>query len=240
MADATDYMAKKWEERARPTTYKATDCYKATDWKEAIPAEGEETMTFVASGISFTYPRKLIEDQLREQWFVQEGWDEWRCQATGEYLFGNVLFMFEEGEYLNLAYKGQHIGHPRSPPTTEHKDGHFPVKWMREANDRAAKSHCLVTIQLEKEGAVVVAQEGDDYTTHIVTWEALQSGINNPLIEAIEAAERHLSTLLRLKEIACQPTSDGASATPQTKPTAKKGRAKRAKREQRKNANAND
>ncbi len=61
-------------------------------------------------------------------------------------------------------------------------------------------SEVMVTIQLEKDGVVVIAQSGEDYEEQRLVWTMMEHAVVNPMILAIETVERHLATLGRLKE----------------------------------------
>lgn len=83
---------------------------------------------------------------------------------------------------------------------TFHKAGHFPIQWMAKAHERAEASDKIISIQLEKEGVVVIGQEADNYETHTLSWMMMEHAEVNPVILGIETVEKHLDTLGRLKQ----------------------------------------
>lgn len=101
--------------------------------------------------------------------------------------------------------EGRRLAKPKAKGTvtaTITRSGHVPIQWLREAFELCDTSDYLIRIELEKEGVTVIAENGDDYMSHTVTYAEFESGVANPLIEAINKAERYVETLGRAKSLA--------------------------------------
>ena len=81
-----------------------------------------------------------------------------------------------------------------------HKAGHFPTDWMIEAYERGQQSDVLITIQIEKDGVVVIGEEGEAYETITLSWLMMEKAMTNPVVIGIETVEKHLATLANLKQ----------------------------------------
>jgi hypothetical protein len=83
---------------------------------------------------------------------------------------------------------------------TLHKAGHFPTQWMTEAVDRAEASEMCITLTVEREGVLVTAMEADErFDIRVTDWAAMEASEVNPLIHAIEDAEKKLRMLEKVK-----------------------------------------
>jgi hypothetical protein len=100
-----------------------------------------------------------------------------------------------EPDYSEAAY----LAH-NAVKATVHKAGHFPIQWMTEAFERSEQCDALITVNLEKEGVTVIGESGDEYMTHTLAWTMMEKAETNPIILAIDAVEKKLKTLGRLKE----------------------------------------
>lgn len=86
------------------------------------------------------------------------------------------------------------------PKAPIHREGHFPTHWVEEALDRAEASDKCVTLTMERKGVMVVATEGDDkYSSHVITWAAMEYAEVNPLPLAIADCEKKLDLLSKIK-----------------------------------------
>ena len=170
-------------------------------------------------GIKQNRPDKIDrEGMVKQAQLAQEIYmEKWRRQLDSQSLSSGDTFTFTApsgrwppivvedsytlltGEELTLEVPGKIVRVKAYAPTKLEKPGHIRTEWLASGFEWAEQSDYMISLQLEKEGVVVIGQDGDAYETHTIAWADMENAIENPIKVAIEIVERHLSALDSLK-----------------------------------------
>ncbi len=169
-----------WAEKVRKAQQEAEDAAKSTfEYPAFVDVSSPGT-----SGATFT--RSVSGDG----WTVLTMFDP----ATNEYSF--MAINSRTGEQQKLVREGEQrkvAAAPATPPNTIRTD------WLKEANERANNSDMIIRIQLEHSGIVLIAMQGEDYATRIVSWETMEQAVINPLLPEIDQLEKQTNIVGKLK-----------------------------------------
>lgn len=159
------------------------------------------TVSIVASGITFVFPRAQIERELVTQGFEAVGVDQWRCMFTATYVIGQMKLAFARGEIVRLDGGTVTPARPEPQVIIEQRPDHMPIDWLREAQRLIDILPYDIVIRLVGNGVEVVGHAGREYRTFTVTWAAAAAWKTNPILHAVTVVQEKFEAFDTFKKM---------------------------------------